>query len=120
MSDLKSRLSEVVGAAFAATSLPADLGRVTLSDRPDLADFQCNGAMAAAKLAKRNPREIAQSVRKNPAKPPFDFDDILPLNPCNCWKTRFVWQKINLPTPLFFGKYFEKILHYQNLFGSGN
>jgi arginyl-tRNA synthetase len=42
--------------------LSADYGRVTASDRPDLADFQCNGALAAAKAAKANPREIAGRV----------------------------------------------------------
>jgi arginyl-tRNA synthetase len=62
MSDLKRGLSEAVGAAFARLGLPADLGRVTVSDRPDLADFQCNGALAAAKQAKRNPREVAAEV----------------------------------------------------------
>jgi arginyl-tRNA synthetase len=35
---------------------------VTASDRPDLADFQCNGALAAAKAARRNPREIAAAI----------------------------------------------------------
>jgi arginyl-tRNA synthetase len=62
MSDLKSVLGEAVGAAFAAGGMAADLGRVTVSDRPDLADFQCNGALAAAKAAGRNPREIATAV----------------------------------------------------------
>lgn len=45
-----------------ALDLPSELGRVTPSDRPDLADFQCNGAMQAARIAKKNPREIAQSL----------------------------------------------------------
>ena len=62
MSDLKRGLSEAVGAAFAAAGLPAELGRVTPSDRPDLADFQSNGVLAAAKQAKRNPREVAGEV----------------------------------------------------------
>ncbi|MBS0411364.1 MAG: arginine--tRNA ligase, partial [Proteobacteria bacterium] len=62
MSDLKSGLSEAAGVAFAGLGLPAEFGRVTASDRPDLADFQCNGALAAAKAAKRNPREIATAV----------------------------------------------------------
>jgi arginyl-tRNA synthetase len=62
MSDLKRLLGEAVGAAFAAEGLSADLGRVTVSDRPDLADFQSNGALAAAKAAGRNPREIAAGV----------------------------------------------------------
>jgi len=62
MSDLKRGLSEAVGTAFAAAGLPAELGRVTPSDRPDLADFQCNGALPAAKRAGRNPREVAAEV----------------------------------------------------------
>jgi len=62
MTDLKQGLTQAVSAAFVALDLPADLGRVTPSDRPDLADFQCNGALSAAKAARRNPREIAQAV----------------------------------------------------------
>lgn len=65
MTSLASQLSDIVGAAFAALDLPADLGQVRVSDRSDLAQFQCNGAMAAAKKAKKNPREIAQSVVDN-------------------------------------------------------
>ena len=62
MSDLKRGLSESVAAAFVSAGLPAEFGRVTASDRPDLADFQCNGALAAAKTARRDPREIATVV----------------------------------------------------------
>jgi len=62
MSDLKGALGEAVQAAFAAVGAPAELGRVTASDRPDLADFQCNGALAAAKRLGKNPREIAAAV----------------------------------------------------------
>jgi arginyl-tRNA synthetase len=62
MKDLAGRLSEAAGAAFAKLGLDAGLGAMRRSDRPDLADFQCNGAMAAAKAAKKNPREIASAV----------------------------------------------------------
>ncbi|CAN7569732.1 arginine--tRNA ligase [Phenylobacterium sp. LjRoot225] len=62
MSDLKRILSEAVEAAFAGLGLPAELGRVTASDRPDLADFQSNGALAAAKRVGKNPRELATAV----------------------------------------------------------
>jgi len=62
MKDLISTLGEAVSAAFAASGLPAEHGRVSASDRPDLADFQCNGALAAAKPARRNPRDIAAQV----------------------------------------------------------
>ena len=70
MTDLRRALGEAVASAFAAADLPAEFGRVTASDRPDLADFQCNGAMAAAKTARRPPREIAvlvtESLKDNP------------------------------------------------------
>jgi len=62
MSDLRTALGEAVEAAFAALGAPPELGRVTPSDRPDLADFQSNGALAAAKRLGRNPREIATAV----------------------------------------------------------
>lgn len=38
------------------------MGRVTVSDRSDLAQFQCNGAMAAAKRVGKNPCEVATMV----------------------------------------------------------
>jgi len=62
MSDLRTDLGEAVGSAFAEVGLAASYGRVTPSDRPDLADFQCNGALAAAKSAGRKPRDIAEEV----------------------------------------------------------
>ncbi|MGH6957293.1 MAG: arginine--tRNA ligase, partial [Caulobacteraceae bacterium] len=62
MSDLRTALGEAVGAAFAEAGLSSEYGRVTPSDRPDLADFQCNGALAAAKAAKSNPRAIAETI----------------------------------------------------------
>lgn len=62
MSSLASQLSAILGKAFEAQGLPADLGTVRVSDRPDLCQFQCNGAMAAAKQAKKNPREVAGAV----------------------------------------------------------
>lgn len=62
MTDLRTVLGEAAGAAFAAEGVDADLARVTTSDRPDLADFQSNGALAAAKALKANPRELADRV----------------------------------------------------------
>ena len=62
MQDLRRRLSDTVGEAFVRAGLAAELGRVTSSDRPDLADFQCNGALAAAKAEKANPRALAERV----------------------------------------------------------
>ncbi len=62
MSTISEILSSAVGSAFKAEGLPEDLGLVRTSDRPDLAQFQCNGAMQAAKIAKKAPRQIAESV----------------------------------------------------------
>jgi arginyl-tRNA synthetase len=70
MTDLRSALSEAAEAAFAGLGLDGVLGRVTPSDRPDLADFQCNGALAAAKSAGRNPRDIAKDVAARLAADP--------------------------------------------------
>ena len=57
-----SDLSRLVGAGFEAVGLDASNGAVVVSNRPDLGQFQCNGALAAARQARRNPREIAASV----------------------------------------------------------
>ena len=62
MSDLKGALAQALASAFADEGLDPDYGRVTVSDRPDLADFQCNGALAAAKAARANPRDIAGRI----------------------------------------------------------
>lgn len=59
---LLDELGAVLGAAFSAVGLDAGLGRVARADRPDLAQFQCNGALAAAKAAKENPRALAQRI----------------------------------------------------------
>ena len=70
MSDLKRALGEAVETAFAAVGAPPELGRVTASDRPDLADFQSNGALAAAKRLGKPPREIAVAVAERLAADP--------------------------------------------------
>ena len=49
MTSLLSELTAIAGAAFAAEGYSAELGQIQLSDRPDLAQFQCNGALAAGK-----------------------------------------------------------------------
>ena len=59
---LLTHLSDLVGSAFADVGLSADLGEVVPSQRPELAQFQCNGAMAAAQASNRAPREIADQV----------------------------------------------------------
>src|SRR5579864_2737934 len=62
MNSLANELSAIAGDAFAAEGLSRSFGSVQTSDRPDLAQFQCNGALTAAKEAKANPRAIAQKI----------------------------------------------------------
>lgn len=62
MTSLIQTLSQIVGDAFVAEGLDAAMGAVRVSDRPDLAQFQCNGAMMAAKAAKKNPRAVADAI----------------------------------------------------------
>lgn len=62
MNSLISQLSGILGEAFVAEGLDMSFGRVIGSDRPDLAQFQCNGAMAAAKAARKNPRAVAEAI----------------------------------------------------------
>ena len=45
MEKLIDRLSAVVAEAFSAAGYDPACGRVTVSNRPDLCEFQCNGAM---------------------------------------------------------------------------
>ncbi|MGI8841596.1 MAG: arginine--tRNA ligase [Caulobacteraceae bacterium] len=70
MNDLRVALGASAGEAFAALGLAREYGAVTLCDRPELADFQCNGAMAGAKAAGRPPRDIAAVVAEALARDP--------------------------------------------------
>lgn len=58
LSELSARFSE----AFAGVGLDPALGDVVPSQRPELAQFQCNGVMAGAKQAGRNPRDVAAEI----------------------------------------------------------
>ena len=62
MEKLIDRLSAVVAEAFSAAGYDPACGRVTVSNRPDLCEFQCNGAMPAAKQHHKAPLVIAQDV----------------------------------------------------------
>ena len=58
-------ITEEMKQAFAAGGYDASYGKVTLSNRPDLCEYQCNGAMAAAKAYKKKPIDIANDVVEN-------------------------------------------------------
>jgi arginyl-tRNA synthetase len=55
-------ISKEVADAFEAAGYESRLGRVTLSNRPDLCEYQCNGAMAGAKEYHKAPFMIADEV----------------------------------------------------------
>ncbi len=55
-------ISSKVQQAFADAGYDAAYGRVTVSNRPDLCEYQCNGALAAAKAYKCAPIQIAKAV----------------------------------------------------------
>lgn len=62
MKTITERLTETISAAFAAAGYDPSLGLVTVSDRADLCQFQCNGALSGAKLHHKAPRAIAEDV----------------------------------------------------------
>lgn len=55
-------LNAEVKDAFAKAGYDQDFGTVTISNRPDLCQYQCNGALAAAKKYKKAPIMIANDV----------------------------------------------------------
>lgn len=69
---IKSLLTDRFQTAMAAAGIPGDCApHITVSTRPGFGDFQANGAMAAAKQLKTNPRELAQKILDN-----LDLTDI--------------------------------------------
>lgn len=61
--NIKELLSSKTQAAMVALGLPADTNTaVTISTKVEFGDYQINGAMAAAKLLKTNPRALAQQL----------------------------------------------------------
>ena len=55
-------IEKVMKEAFQACGYEEKFGKVTLSNRPDLCEYQCNGAMAAAKTYRKAPIMIANDV----------------------------------------------------------
>ena len=62
MKSLIDMISAEVSAAFEEAGYDPKYGKVTVSNRPDLCEFQCNGAMAAKKEYNKIPRDIAADV----------------------------------------------------------
>lgn len=64
MKSVLQQLTAQTQAVFQGLGYDPSFGVVTVSDRPDLGHYQCNGALAVAKQAGKNPREIAEQVVK--------------------------------------------------------
>lgn len=62
MKKLLDILTDEFVAAYVKCGYDEKLGKVTLSNRPDLCEYQCNGAMAGAKMYKKAPIMIANEV----------------------------------------------------------
>lgn len=57
-------ITKEISKAFEEAGYEASLGRATWSNRPDLCEIQCNGAMAGAKIYKKAPIMIAGEVKE--------------------------------------------------------
>ena len=62
MKKILDAISEEMRKAFAEAGYDEELGKVSLSNRPDLCEYQCNGAMAGAKKYHKAPIMIAGEV----------------------------------------------------------
>lgn len=59
---LENSINQKMCQIFSRLGLDPRFAAVKVSDRPDLSDFQCNGALALAKSERKNPREIAAGI----------------------------------------------------------
>lgn len=65
MDKIINLVEQEIAAAFDKAGYDCALAKVTLSNRPDLCEYQCNGAMAGAKKYKKAPFMIAEDVLAN-------------------------------------------------------
>ena len=72
MQSVIETLNKIFMTSFEKSGYDRELGRVTVSNRPDLCQFQVNGAMGGAKLYKKAPLIIANEVVSN-----IDNNDVI-------------------------------------------
>ena len=80
MEKILDLISKKVMDAFEGCGYEASYGKVGISNRPDLCEYQCNGAMAGAKKYKKAPIMIANDVVAVLKEDPM-FDEIVAVNP---------------------------------------
>ena len=80
MKKIVERITDIVKEAFVQCNYSSEYGLVTLSNRPDLCQFQCNGALMAAKVYRKAPfaiaNEITNLLKEHPA-----FNDVTCVMP---------------------------------------
>ena len=98
-------MEAVIKDAFTASGYDEKFARVNVSNRPDLCEYQCNGAMAAAKTYKKAPIMIANDVVEK-IKESEMFSQAEAVNP------GFINLKLN---PVFLASYLNDMQADENL-----
>ncbi len=80
MKKVIEELSEIFAAEFEKCGYDKKYAKISLSNRPDLCEYQCNGAMAAAKQYKKAPLIIAEEIVSGLEKEEI-FDSIEAVKP---------------------------------------
>ena len=80
MNVLIDLISREVSGAFSKAGFDPAYGKVTLSNRPDLCEYQCNGALPAAKVYHKAPIQIANAVKEQLAGCEM-FESVEAVNP---------------------------------------
>ena len=107
MKTLIDLITEQVTNAFTGQGYDAKYGKVTLSNRPDLCEYQCNGAMAAAKEYKCAPFMISDKIAQALAENEF-FESVESVKP------GFINMKVS---PAYLAKYVSDMKADEGRFG---
>ena len=78
METIINKISKLLGDTFKKCGYDELYGKTAISNRPDLCQFQCNGAMVGAKQYKKSPMQIATEVVENLDKEIFEKVEIAP------------------------------------------
>lgn len=107
MKTLIDLITEQVTNAFTGQGYDAKYGKVTLSNRPDLCEYQCNGAMAAAKEYKCAPFMISDKIAQALAENEL-FESVESVKP------GFINMKVS---PVYLAKYVSDMKADEGRFG---
>ena len=80
MKKLIDRIGDVLAEGFEQAGYDRAYGKVTISNRPDLCEYQCNGAMAGAKIYRKAPIMIAGDVVEK-IRDQECFEEVTAVNP---------------------------------------